>query len=101
MALAAGFSCRAHQPDLCGIPRVVGFDMLFAEPDRTSPARFFDRYQELFRECPDFSGICGTLQAADGFDHDRLLGQAIAGGPGVLSFGVITQNDGAKNPATP
>jgi adenylate cyclase len=82
-------------------PRVVGFDILFAETDRTSPARFFDRYEKLFRECPDFSGIRGTLQAADGFDHDRLLGQAIAGGPGVLSFGVITQNDGAKNPTTP
>ncbi|MEE4135366.1 MAG: adenylate/guanylate cyclase domain-containing protein [Desulforhopalus sp.] len=82
-------------------PRVVGFDILFAETDRTSPARFFDRYHELFRECPDFSGIRGARQTAEGFDHDRLLGQAIAGGPGVLSFGVITQNDGAKNPTTP
>lgn len=82
-------------------PRVVGFDILFAETDRTSPARFFDRFEELFRQCTDFAETRRALQADIGFDPDRLLGKVIAGGPGVLSFSVVSQNDGAKEPTSP
>jgi adenylate cyclase len=55
---------------------VVGFDIVFAEPDRTSPRQLEASIQDL----PDT--VRATLASLK--DHDALFGQTIAGGRVVL-----------------
>jgi serine phosphatase RsbU (regulator of sigma subunit)/CHASE2 domain-containing sensor protein len=60
-------------------PAVIGVDILFAEPDRTSP----DRLAEQFRAAdPRVSELLQALPS-----HDAMLGRALAQSPVVL--GVI------------
>lgn len=58
-------------------PAAVAFDMLFAEPDRTSPAAMLDLWQV-------------TGQARQAMlalpDHDAVLARALSGGPFVLGL---------------
>lgn len=56
-------------------PTVVAFDMLFAEPDRTSPKAMLDVW-------PLDSAARAQVQALP--DHDQVLADALAAGPVVL-----------------
>ena len=75
----------------------IGFDMLFAEPDRLSPARFAASAQGL----PD--GIEAALLA--GPDNDAVLAQTLADAPVVLGVSATHQTDhpyaGRQGAATP
>lgn len=68
--------------------KVIGLDMLFIEPDRTSPKNLFQRYPQIG------SGLAKILPS---FDHDQQLGDALAEGDSVLGYAMLTQNDGLKD----
>lgn len=63
-------------------PAAVGFDVVFAEPDRTSPEQMADIWE-----------LPATQRAALLAlpSHDALLAQAIAGSPVVMGFSVVAQ----------
>lgn len=57
----------------------IAFDIVFAEPDRTSPARVIEQFDEPARS--ELRPVAARLP-----DHDMLLAQAMAGGKVVLGF---------------
>ncbi len=58
----------------------IAFDIVFSEPDRTSPARAV----EILRRNPEARGDYAEIAALT--DHDELLGQAMGRGPTVAGF---------------
>jgi len=70
--------------------KAIGLDMMFIEPDRTSPTVFFSEY-------PQFAKLLGQL--APGLDHDQQLGAALADSASVLGYSMLTLDDGLKDPA--
>ena len=76
--------------------RVVGLDIVFAEPDRTSPKRYL---AELPRSLgplipPD---ILERVRRDEAIDHDLILGKAVTAGPTVLGYVFQTLADGLKS----
>lgn len=69
-------------------PRAVGFDIVFAEPDRTSPSRFVDFFKPYLK--PD------AQLPADALDNDAALGLAMKEAPTVLGYIFQLENDGMK-----
>ncbi len=82
-------------------PLVLGFDILFAEKDRTSPAALFSSYQDILGGCRNLDAILQNLENKEGFNHDRLLGKAIASGTGVLGYMFLFREDSLNTGATP
>ncbi|MDA8164002.1 MAG: adenylate/guanylate cyclase domain-containing protein [Desulfobacteraceae bacterium] len=77
--------------------KVVGFDIVFAEEDRTSPKRYLDEIAPILQTVsPD--GLA-RLREDPALDHDQLLGQAVAAAPAVLGYTFQTENDGLKDPS--
>ena len=70
---------------------VVAFDAVFAEPDRTSPARLLDALADL--------GLDASLRARIGAlpDHDAVLAEAFARGRVVTGF-AFTDAAGGRPP---
>jgi adenylate cyclase len=68
-------------------------DIVFAEPDRTSPIRYTDELQRIYNV---------KLPALDPsvdpevLNHDLALGNAIASGPTVLGYAFQLHDDGLK-----
>ena len=58
----------------------IAFDIVFSEPDRTSPARAV----EILRQNPEARGDYSEIAALT--DHDELLGQAMERGPTVTGY---------------
>jgi len=79
-----------------GGAKVIGFDIVFAEPDRTSPRLFLDK---LKGRLP--AALIGDDQTE--LDHDLILGRTLAELPTVLGYIFQTTNDGLRHepPATP
>ena len=69
----------------------IAFDVVFSEPDRTSPARAV----EILRQNPEARGDYSEIAALT--DHDELLGQAMGRGPTVTGY-FLTEE---ANPARP
>jgi adenylate cyclase len=67
--------------------RVVGFDMVFAEPDRTSPARVVSDWPKS-AATEEIATIARTLP-----DHDKLFAQFIAGTGQVVTAIQLTNKD--------
>lgn len=61
--------------------RCVGLDMLFAEPDRTSPRVIREQMRRELGVDFEISGLSEALE-----DNDRLLARTLAKGPFVLGF---------------
>lgn len=76
-----------------GGARVIGFDIVFAEPDRTSPRVLLEKLG---------SRLAVALPPEE-LDHDLILGRVLAEIPAVLGYVLQTTNDGlrADPPATP
>lgn len=74
--------------------RVVGFDILFAEADRTSPKNHLRRLIELLNAdvAPDRQA---ALLADPLLDHDLQLAESLARLPSVLGYVMETTTDGA------
>ena len=70
----------------------IAFDIVFSEPDRTSPARA----AEILRDNPEARGDYAEIAALT--DHDELLGQAMGRGPTVTGF-FLTNETNAMRPA--
>lgn len=70
--------------------KVIGIDMMFIEPDRTSPKNLLQRYPQLGE---------GLAKVLPEIDHDQLLGDALAQSTSVLGYAMLTQDDGLKDPA--
>lgn len=69
----------------------IAFDIVYSEPDRTSPARA----AEILRANPLAQGDYAEIAALT--DHDELLGQAIGRGPTVTGFFLTNE----ANPVRP
>lgn len=71
-------------------PRAIAFDILFAEPDRTSPL-------SMARQWRLEGGLQAALAALP--DHDAVFARALAGTPAVLGFAAAAET--APPPALP
>ncbi|MEQ9326286.1 MAG: adenylate/guanylate cyclase domain-containing protein [Rhodospirillales bacterium] len=67
----------------------IVFDIVFAEPDRTSPAEALRNWQAG----PDAAEVLSRLP-----DHDTAFAEAIAGAPVVLGVAFGSGKDGARKP---
>ncbi len=68
----------------------IAFDIVFSEPDRTSPARAV----EILRQNPEARGDYSEIAAMT--DHDELLGQAMGRGPTVTGYFLIDEANNAR-----
>lgn len=64
-----------------GKPRAVGLDIVFGEPDRTSPMTVLENLSRTVLPPPEITRFMASLP-----DHDQVLAEAVAAGPTVLSF---------------
>ncbi|MBU0968332.1 MAG: adenylate/guanylate cyclase domain-containing protein [Proteobacteria bacterium] len=69
--------------------RVVGFDIVFAEPDRTSPKNHLDGIIDLLTN-PVSEEERNALRANPSLDHDLILGDTLATIPSVLGYVFLT-----------
>ncbi len=72
----------------------VAFDIVFAEPDRTSPARV----ASVLAANPDARGDFTEVRRLA--DHDAIFASALRAAPAVLGF-FLTREPGAQPPARP
>ncbi len=76
-------------------PKVIGFDMVFAEPDRTSPKNYFKARDELFKDRVPAS-LLKELSEDEALDFDMMLGRALSESPSVLGYSFVNEADGLK-----
>ncbi|MBL7075976.1 MAG: adenylate/guanylate cyclase domain-containing protein [Kiritimatiellae bacterium] len=72
-------TARLTERILSGSPSVVAYDVVFAEPDRTSPEQLRIDLQRNLNLLVEVKGL-----PADMTDYDRLLAQALSGGKTIL-----------------
>lgn len=72
---------------------VIGLDMVFAEPDRTSPARVAG--QLAIADAAEAERIKNLMSQLP--DHDQILAQTMVRAPVVLGFAAV-QGDNGKRP---
>ena len=68
----------------------IAFDIVFSEPDRTSPARA----AEILRRNPEAQGDYSDIAALT--DHDELFGQAMGRGPTVTGFFLTNETNDVR-----
>ncbi len=73
-------------------PRVIGFDIVFAEPDRSSPGQLLGAFDDYH-----ISEAC-RAELARLPDHDLLLANALFDTPTVLGFPFIFSQSATINP---
>ena len=80
--------------------RAIGFDIVFAEQDRTSPAYYFKHLDaSITRKLPLDIDILSDVLENDQFDYDSIFGQALSKGPTVLGYAFQLKDDGLKTTA--
>lgn len=77
-------------------PLVLGFDIFFAEKDRTSPAALIANHKDVFSGCGNLDILLQNLEVNQALDHDRLLGNAIGSGRSVLGYMFLFREDFLK-----
>lgn len=77
---------------------VTGFDVVFAERDRTTPAIFFPRFRDLLHD-PGQRKVLDLLMKNPSIDHDIMLGDAIAKGTTVAGYAFLFKTDRMKSDA--
>ncbi|MFH7319567.1 CHASE2 domain-containing protein [Desulfurivibrio sp. D14AmB] len=76
----------------------IGVDIVFAEPDRTSPAALLAELER--RRLTLFEpGLIGELLQGGELDYDRILGETLAELPSVLGYVFQLRDDGLKEEA--
>jgi adenylate cyclase len=68
----------------------IAYDMLFSEPDRTSPAHI----AQILRTSPGAKGDYNDIAALP--DHDKLLGQTFAQTPSVTGYVLTREANGVR-----
>jgi len=78
--------------------KVVGFDVVFAEEDRTSPHHSLTY---LGKRAPHIVSpdLLAAVEKDPAFNNDMIFGQAVSGMPSVLGYVFLTRHDGLKDPA--
>lgn len=77
-------------------PLVIGFDILFAESDRTSPATLLNAYRPLLDPCPALERLLADPAARHTLDHDLQLAEALELSPTVLGYMFLFREDNLK-----
>ncbi len=80
-------------------PAAMGFDVVFAEPDRTSPQAMASLWLQGNKDAASSTQLSTLLQALP--DHDAVMTQALAGGGVVLGFTLGPQTNVAPGEQTP
>jgi len=75
--------------------RVMGFDIVFAEKDRTSITEYFDDIKRLIDSPTLMEDLLPLAGRAD-LNHDLILGDAISASPVVLGYIFQIRDDGLK-----
>jgi len=89
--ILAALTARIHESGA----KALGFDIVFAEADRTSPVRTMDNLDPaLRRKIPD--DIFSLLADNPGMDYDLRFGNAVAKGPTILGYTFQMKDDGLK-----
>ena len=83
--IVADLAAQIHQAGA----RVIGFDIVFAEPDRTSPKNHLDGIIDLLAT-PVSEDERNALRANPSLDHDLILGDTLATMPSVLGYVFLT-----------
>ncbi len=78
-------------------PLVVGFDIMFAERDRTSPSLFFEKYRDRLTLKDPNDRVDPSTSRQQFQDHDLLLAKAIQGGQSVLGYMFLFREDFLKS----
>ncbi len=73
--------------------RAIGLDILFAEPDRTSPRRLLSDWRTTYP-----AAVAAMLPAEPLPDHDETLSRAIARGKVVTGLALLPYANGASPP---
>lgn len=79
--------------------RVLGFDILFAERDRTSPLTLLTSHLDILAACGSVDSILQSAREKPEMDYDRMFGTAIASGTGVLGYMFLFREDSLKTDA--
>ncbi len=80
-----------------GGPAAVGLDMVFAEPDRTSPENWLPRLSQRHPEAFADDRLARLLRDEE-FNHDLILGDTLAQLPSVLGYVFDLREEGASDP---
>lgn len=76
-------------------PRTVGFDVVFPEPDNTSPSQFLNQIKEQMQaQLPECIDQMSTV--FEQINHDQIFGDAVSTGNTVLGYAFLLKNDGLK-----
>ncbi|MBU0993367.1 MAG: adenylate/guanylate cyclase domain-containing protein [Proteobacteria bacterium] len=75
--------------------KVLGFDIVFAEKDRTSPIAYISRLGSVLK-CPLSEEDLAALEDKDALNHDIILGNAVAAHPTVLGYVFQQKTDTLK-----
>ncbi|MBN2298826.1 MAG: CHASE2 domain-containing protein, partial [Deltaproteobacteria bacterium] len=75
--------------------KVMGFDIVFAEKDRSSITEYIDDLEDLI-DVPGIRQEITTLKGRDDLNHDLILGTAVSAAPVVLGYVFQLKDDGLK-----
>jgi adenylate cyclase len=79
---------------------ILGFDVVFAEPDRSSGLRVLDGLAKgPLKDVPDFQAALAELRPR--LDHDAQFVQTIKGRPVVLGYYLTSDRDARTNGTLP
>ncbi len=80
--------------------RSIGFDILFAEPDRTSPGNNIEELAKLLEHSIPKDEL-KRLQQNEAIDHDLIFGDALARIPSVLGYAFETGGEKISGSGAP
>ncbi len=76
--------------------RVIGFDIVFPEPDRTSPVRYLEDFRHMLGHRLTTRDL-NSLSGREDLDHDRMFGAALSEADTVLGYIFQLRDDGLKS----
>ena len=75
--------------------KVIGFDIVFAEEDRTSPRQYIETFHRLFEEKLPAEKLLRLKNNRD-LDNDFILGDALIDAPTILGYVFLLSSDDLK-----
>ena len=74
----------------------IGFDIVFAEKDRSSPLYYFKNLDDaIVKQIPEH--ILSQLLTDKSLDNDSLFGEVLSMGPTILGYAFLLREDGLKS----
>lgn len=75
--------------------RTIGFDIVFPETDRTSPAGYFEKLTPTLKKHLA-ENVFKKMMESQRLDHDIVFGNALAQGRVIMGYAFQLKNDGLK-----